>query len=176
MGIASHSKINQLWELQFLLIVFSHPKTHCVSSFFTLRQGHDKSKKSCDISHLSLFVCLAFVFPIDHDNPHEIAREKPILWVDIQNSKFFLLGGQNIIIVVKICLNSNWTIFFARNFRWVLLMLKSKSYICGFFYHVGDLWITKVVKGDQEWLFLLSSNCCMVSRSCEFMQVVICVQ
>jgi hypothetical protein len=47
------------------------------------------------------------VFPIDHDNPHEIAREKPILWVDIQNSKFFLLGGQNIIIVVKICLNSN---------------------------------------------------------------------
>jgi hypothetical protein len=53
------------------------------------------------------FVCLAFEFPIDLDNPYEIAREMPILWVDIQNSNFFLLGGHRITTVVKICLNSN---------------------------------------------------------------------
>ncbi len=49
------------------------------------------------------YIRLVFVPPIDPNNLDKIAREKPMSWVDIENSNFFLLGGQHIVMVVKVC-------------------------------------------------------------------------
>ncbi len=49
------------------------------------------------------YVCPIFVLPINLDNLDEITREKPRSWVDIENSNFFLLGGQHIVMVMKVC-------------------------------------------------------------------------
>jgi hypothetical protein len=45
--------------------------------------------------------------PIDLDHLDEIAREKSKSWADIENSNFFLLGGQHIVMAINVCLCKN---------------------------------------------------------------------
>jgi hypothetical protein len=54
------------------------------------------------------YICAIFVLPVD---PNKIAREKPKLWADIKNSISFLLGGQHIIMVIKVGLCRSLIIF-----------------------------------------------------------------
>jgi hypothetical protein len=48
-----------------------------------------------------------FDLPIDLDNLDKIIKKKPMSWIDIQNSIFFLLGGHRIVMVVKVSLYKN---------------------------------------------------------------------
>jgi hypothetical protein len=57
------------------------------------------------------YICPIFVLPVDPNNLNKIAREKPKLWVDIKNSISFLLGGQHIIMVIKVGLCRSLIIF-----------------------------------------------------------------
>jgi hypothetical protein len=82
---------------------------HCL-----LEKHKDKIKMKIVQYNSKEYICLVFVFPIDPDHLNEIAREKSKSWAYIENSNFFLLRSQHIVMVIKCMLMQKLNYFFPK--------------------------------------------------------------